>query len=380
MATALGEDTKSASIQLGKALQDPILGVTALRRVGVNFNNDQREVIKNLVETGHQLDAQKLILKELNVEFGGSAAAAATTYQGRLKQLENTFNDTKEVVGRFIVNGIYPFIQATIPLAQAVLKLVEGNGSWSDIHKALLTQFPQLTAAINLIWNTIQKAFTPVVKELNEIWAKHKEELVLIGQFIGGTLLIVLSALIVILGKLIEIVLQVVNAFLNFVEFIKKPVSEALDLLNKGLIATEKFFENLGKTVNSITKSITDAIRGMVTDAINSINKLIDGFNTLGGKIPGVPKISIPHIPGLASGTDYFSGGVALVGEQGAELVNLPQGASVTPADKTASMMGGATVNIYNPVVRSNSDIDMIVDQVRRVLGRDTELARLRAI
>jgi phage-related minor tail protein len=46
MATALGEDTKSASIQLGKALQDPINGITALRRVGVNFSDKQKEVIQ----------------------------------------------------------------------------------------------------------------------------------------------------------------------------------------------------------------------------------------------------------------------------------------------------------------------------------------------
>lgn len=35
MSTALGQDLKSSSVQLGKALQDPVLGITALRRVGV---------------------------------------------------------------------------------------------------------------------------------------------------------------------------------------------------------------------------------------------------------------------------------------------------------------------------------------------------------
>jgi phage-related minor tail protein len=76
MSTRLGQDLKSSAIQVGKALQDPIKGVTALRRVGVNFNSTQIETIKHLVETGQKAKAQGLIMKELNTEFGGSAKAA----------------------------------------------------------------------------------------------------------------------------------------------------------------------------------------------------------------------------------------------------------------------------------------------------------------
>jgi hypothetical protein len=112
MATALGEDTKSAAIQLGKALQDPILGVTALRRVGVNFSDAQRDVIKSLVDTGQQAQAQALIMKELQTEFGGSAEAAGKTFAGQLAILKNQIDDVKEGLGLAIINGIQPFTQA----------------------------------------------------------------------------------------------------------------------------------------------------------------------------------------------------------------------------------------------------------------------------
>lgn len=49
-------------------------------------------------------------------------------------------------------------------------------------------------------------------------------------------------------------------------------------------------------------------------------------------------------IPGFASGTDYAPGGLALVGEHGPELVNLPQGASVTPNLQTMSALKNMTV------------------------------------
>lgn len=110
MATALGEDTKSAAIQVGKALQDPVLGITALRRVGVNFNDSQKEVIKNLVDTGKSAQAQQLILQELNKEFGGSAQAAAGTFAGRIQQLGNEFDDLKELIGEAIVKALKPFL------------------------------------------------------------------------------------------------------------------------------------------------------------------------------------------------------------------------------------------------------------------------------
>jgi phage-related minor tail protein len=75
MSVALGEDMSSASIQVGKALNDPIKGVTALQRAGVSFTESQKDQIKTLVETGHTMEAQKIILGELTTEFGGAAEA-----------------------------------------------------------------------------------------------------------------------------------------------------------------------------------------------------------------------------------------------------------------------------------------------------------------
>jgi hypothetical protein len=71
-----------------------------------------------------------------------------------------------------------------------------------------------------------------------------------------------------------------------------------------------------------------------------------------------------------------YASGMTLVGENGPELVNLPGGSYVNNNDKTQQMMG-ATVNIYNPSVRSDSDIDAIVRQVQQALGRQNELVRL---
>lgn len=112
MATALGQDASGSAIQLGKALQDPILGVSALRRVGVNFNESQQETIKTLVETNRTLEAQQYILAELNKEFGGSATAAAKTFGGQMEQLKNQVDDVQEGIGHGLTSVIYNMLTA----------------------------------------------------------------------------------------------------------------------------------------------------------------------------------------------------------------------------------------------------------------------------
>jgi len=81
--------TDSAAMQLGKALSDPIAGLTALKRAGINFSESQKETIKNLVEQGDLLGAQKIILNEVSSQVGGTAAASATGFDRMKVAVEN---------------------------------------------------------------------------------------------------------------------------------------------------------------------------------------------------------------------------------------------------------------------------------------------------
>ena len=98
-------DMKGASIQLGKALNDPIKGITALTRVGVTFTDQQKEQIAAMVKAGDVAGAQKLILAELNSEFGG-AAKAARLAGGGMATLTMRWNEMKETVGSFVSDGL----------------------------------------------------------------------------------------------------------------------------------------------------------------------------------------------------------------------------------------------------------------------------------
>ncbi len=96
MSTAMGQDLKSSSLQLGKALNDPLQGISALTRVGVTFTDAQKEQIRAMVESGRVAEAQSIILRELQTEFGGAAKAARQGLGGALTALENKFGDVLE--------------------------------------------------------------------------------------------------------------------------------------------------------------------------------------------------------------------------------------------------------------------------------------------
>ncbi len=96
LSARLGVDLVSAMRQVGRSLQDPIQGLSLLRRAGIQFDDSQKDLVKNLVETGRVAQAQNVILTELERRYAGAAAAARNTLGGALAGLKNEFGDLFE--------------------------------------------------------------------------------------------------------------------------------------------------------------------------------------------------------------------------------------------------------------------------------------------
>jgi hypothetical protein len=105
MGAKMGDNAGSA-MQLGKALNDPIRGLGALRRVGVVFTAEQQEQVKAMVAAGDVMGAQKIILKELEVEFGGAAAAAGDTFAGAVARAKDKVGD----FAREMITNLQPIV------------------------------------------------------------------------------------------------------------------------------------------------------------------------------------------------------------------------------------------------------------------------------
>lgn len=93
------KDLTGTAIMLGKALNDPVSNLGALSRSGIQFSDEQKKVIKTLWETGKRAEAQRVILAELEKQYGGTAEAAAKAGIGPMQQFMNQLNNTMEVIG-----------------------------------------------------------------------------------------------------------------------------------------------------------------------------------------------------------------------------------------------------------------------------------------
>jgi hypothetical protein len=140
LATRLDGDLKGASIQLGKALNDPVANLSALSRSGIQFSSEQKELINSMVEMNDLAGAQTLILDELEKQYGGSAEAAAEA-DGGITQLANEFGDLQEQIGGVIMKALKP-------LLGFVRKVIKGFQGLSDNTKTFIVAAGAIVAAI----------------------------------------------------------------------------------------------------------------------------------------------------------------------------------------------------------------------------------------
>jgi hypothetical protein len=140
MAAAGFGTAEANAVQLGKALQDPIKGITALGRAGVTFTDQERAKIAALVESNRLLEAQDIVLKAIEKQVGGTAAATAnaTAQLGAMRQqLVNAFaKPVADSFARLTVTAERTFQQleskfesAGETFGNALERMIEGDSS-----------------------------------------------------------------------------------------------------------------------------------------------------------------------------------------------------------------------------------------------------------
>ena len=151
VAQVMGTDVNSSLLQLAKALQDPVAGLTALSRSGIQFNESQKATIKSMVEAGDAAGAQALILGELKTQYGGAAAAAGSAgFAGAMDTLAERTNDAFEILGK----ALDPALKAGVDLISAGVQTLADW--WSYLGAEV---FPKVQAAVQPVIDALKNAF-----------------------------------------------------------------------------------------------------------------------------------------------------------------------------------------------------------------------------
>ena len=270
LATRLDGDLKSASIMLGKALNDPVANLSAMSRAGIQFSEDQKEVIKSLAESGDMAQAQSIILEELEKQYGGSAEAAAKAGTGGLKQLANAFGDLQEEFGKVIMDFMPPVI---------------------DGLKNMLAAFQNLSPQAKrfmVIGSGIAAALGPL--------------LVLLPSLIQGFM-----ALLSPVGLIVGAIVALGIAIVTFADEVAVPIT-----------AVANYFITLYNE-SAAVRAIIGAIKGTVQTVFDffafAVNNVIESFKDLGAIIKAIFTGDFAAIPELIS--TAFSDAAARTAEFG---------------------------------------------------------------
>jgi uncharacterized protein YjgD (DUF1641 family) len=366
MSQALGQDMKSSAMQLGKALNDPVAGMAALQRVGVKFTDSQKDQIKTLVESGNAMEAQKLILQELQVEFGGSAVAAGKTFTGQMEIMKNAVGNVKEEIGNALLPIVTDMLQKFGP---KFIDIAQKFADWfTNVGLPALSNFGQ--------W--IETKIVPALQKFGEWFSLHVlPVLQQFGDFLMTNIVPALSKFwewfsTKILPVLADVVVFLVNDFFSslgiLVTWLSVNVPVAIDAMKTAWVKLQPFVETmrdifgavgdaLGKVWTWLSVHIPPAIEavkgafegardgilgviGAIEDAITKIETAIQKireFLSLGASGIGTNGIA----PSVSGGSTY---GVTPTNPAGGGGTY-----GVTPPRAPSRAMGNVTININAP-------------------------------
>ncbi len=162
LSTRLDKDLKSSAIMLGKALNDPVKNLGALQIAGIQFSKEQETLIKSFASTNQVSEAQNIILKELEKQYGGSAKAAREAGTGPIEVLRNQLSDLSEQIGERLIPYVEKLTKWIVGLAEDFDKLSESQKNnivtWGLILAAIgpvLIILGTLTIAIGALMTPI---------------------------------------------------------------------------------------------------------------------------------------------------------------------------------------------------------------------------------
>lgn len=270
-------------------------------------------------------------------------------------------------IGKFIYNVLWK--KAFQPLGEYIAKII------MPIIKILGLAFAGFIIVLNPLINFLIAVFKPI---FIGVFRLIKAYIITFIGTIGGYI----KALTRIFTGVIDFVVGVftgdwkkawngvVNIFGGIFDGIKtlitKPIRLAIDIAKEFIDGFTEKFDNLKEKISEVFGFLKEggkeAFKNTGNFFVDILNGIIEKMNVIEITIPDwFPKIggkswgiNIPTVPRFATGTKYFSGGLAEINEHGGEIVNLPGGSQVIPADKSEMLIKQSTKN-------NKSDIKIII-------------------
>ena len=285
LSVALGKDMGSSAMMVGKALNDPVKGVTALGRAGVQFTASQKETIKSLVETGRVADAQKMILRELETQVGGSARAFGETTPGQVAKAQRAFEDLTQGV----VTAVAPLAAAVLPGLTAAM-----NGTVSFFQ----ANFPRIQAVAMQVWNWFSVNLLPTFREIGTGIASIVVSIVGIFRTYWPQIMSVVGPYVRAFGGLVKSTLTTIANVVKLVASILRGDFGGAWQAIKGIASSA--VSGIASLMKNIPQALLNAAAGLLKAALDLGKKVVKKIAEGIASAPGLIKQGLSSLFGLA--------------------------------------------------------------------------------
>jgi len=272
-AAGFGEAEQNA-VALGKALNDPIKGITALGRAGVTFTEQEKAKIKALVESGKMLEAQDTLLKAIETQVGGTALASAKATD----RIRLAFGEVAESLGTILLpyfERLATFLETTVvPYVQNLADVIGKDG---------------LGAAIKIVGGDILDFIGDMDSFGNTVYG-------LVTAFVALKFAVMAYNVVIGLATALNISFAASNPF--------GWIAAAIAVVVVAIIAMYIKFQWFRDGVNAVINAIIESIEVWINSFIWGYNKIIDGFNLLikAANYFGAGLTEIPRVGEVAFG------------------------------------------------------------------------------
>ena len=306
---------------------------------------------------------------DLGIVMSGDAVAAGVEFGDLMSDLKQS----AQALGTSLGSALFPILIDIIKQVLDFMPQIQGfmaqiTPMLSEVVSAILPVLFSILEALMPVLMEIIQAILPLAVDLINALLPIITALLPLIEPISALLMTIIVPLVQILTELLPPLIDTITSIINStvpllvkaIEFVRETVEDVMDVLSRALTpwiqSIIQLFEGLAEFIGGVftgnweqawsgivkmfkgfVNTIITYIQGTVNGVVGLINTVIEAALKLANLVPGVDidtsvtKIPEVNIPLLAKGGVVTGEGQAIVGEEGAELLTRPKGATVQP-------------------------------------------------
>ena len=351
----LAEDM--AALNPGKSISDAMEALA-------DADMGEMERLKEFGFKASSTDDPKKVREELAKMYSGGSAKLATTGAGLFSTIVGQLQTGLTEMGTGILNSAMPALQGLVGFMGSAIPVFTQVGQ--SIGSGIGSAISFLSSQMPTLGPIFQNVFTSIGSILGNVMPVIGQAIKTVFPIFTG-LLSIASAAFSGIAAIAQIVCPIVGGLIKKLEGPFRDAGKAVTDLGNTFT---NIFNGIKRTVYNAYKNVKDTIgklKNAVSSGLDTVSS-IGGWRAFGGN---------------ATGTQYWTGGLSVVGEHGPELVSMPSGSKVytnqqskgivqnmgVPMRSTSPSRGGntiyITINKLAEVFKIDSDMDInyIVEQ-----------------